>query len=322
MSRYVVFGAGAVGGVIGARLADSGQDVLLVARGPHFEAIAQSGLRIDRPGGSDVRHLPVVQHVGDALLGAEDTVILATKSHQSQTALVALASSAPPEVTLVCAQNGVENERAALRRFPNVYGCLVVVPATHLQPGVVSHVLAPVPGVLDIGRAPGGRDEIALRISADLNAAGFESEIVEDIMAWKRRKLLTNLGNAVDALFPPGEAAERLVDRAQEEGRACLAAAHLDTVAESAFEQRLAVLREQPYDARLAAGSSSRQSLARATGSIESDYLNGEIVLLGRLHGVPTPVNAALQRLANQHAARRLPPGSLDIAALDRLLTA
>ena len=51
-------------------------------------------------------------------------------------------------------------------------------------------------------------------------------------------------------------------------------------------------------------GASSWQSLARGTGSIEADYLNGEIVLLGRLHGVATPVNAALQRLANHGRAR------------------
>ena len=62
--------------------------------------------------------------------------------------------------------------------------------------------------------------------------------------------------------------------------------------------------------------SSSRQSLARGTGSTEADYLNGEIVLLGRLHNVATPVNAALQRLANEFAAQRRPPGSLAPEAL------
>ena len=50
-------------------------------------------------------------------------------------------------------------------------------------------------------------------------------------------------------------------------------------------------------------GGSTWQSLARGAGSIESDYLNGEIVLLGRLHGVPTPVNAVLQRRARQAVA-------------------
>ena len=57
-------------------------------------------------------------------------------------------------------------------------------------------------------------------------------------------------------------------------------------------------------------GGSSWQSLQRGVGAIETDYLNGEIVMLGRLHGVATPVNETLQRLANQLAATRRPPGS------------
>jgi len=57
--------------------------------------------------------------------------------------------------------------------------------------------------------------------------------------------------------------------------------------------------------------------LARGTGSIEADYLNGEIVLLGRLHGVDTPANAALQRVANGMARERLPAGSLSIKEVE-----
>lgn len=57
-------------------------------------------------------------------------------------------------------------------------------------------------------------------------------------------------------------------------------------------------------------GGSSWPSLERATGSIETDYLTGEIVLRGRLHGVATPANALLQRLANHMARERRPPGA------------
>ncbi len=69
-------------------------------------------------------------------------------------------------------------------------------------------------------------------------------------------------------------------------------------------------------------GDSSWQSLARATGSIETDFLNGEIVLLGRLHGVPTPLNARLQDLANPFARERRPPASLSVEAFRQLLRA
>jgi 2-dehydropantoate 2-reductase len=57
-------------------------------------------------------------------------------------------------------------------------------------------------------------------------------------------------------------------------------------------------------------GGSTWQSLARSAGTVEADYLNGEIVLLGRVHGFPTPVNEAIQRLANRWAAEHRDPGT------------
>ena len=59
------------------------------------------------------------------------------------------------------------------------------------------------------------------------------------------------------------------------------------------------------------AGGSSWQSLARGTGTVEADYLNGEIVLLGRLHGVPTPANETARRLVQRAARQRTAPGSM-----------
>ncbi|NUT26811.1 MAG: ketopantoate reductase family protein, partial [Streptomyces sp.] len=66
-------------------------------------------------------------------------------------------------------------------------------------------------------------------------------------------------------------------------------------------------------------GGSSWQSLTRGTGTIEADYLNGEIALLGRLHGVPTPLNELLQHLANTFARERREAGSMPVGELVRL---
>ena len=72
------------------------------------------------------------------------------------------------------------------------------------------------------------------------------------------------------------------------------------------------------------AGGGRRQPLQelvhRGTGSIEADYLNGEIVLLGRLHDVPTPVNQVLQRLATSAAREGRRPGTLPLAELIQML--
>jgi 2-dehydropantoate 2-reductase len=75
-------------------------------------------------------------------------------------------------------------------------------------------------------------------------------------------------------------------------------------------------MRAEPIDGQPHSGGSSWQSLARGTGAVEADYLNGEIALLGRLHGVPTPVNAMIQRVANRVARERRPPGSVPAAQL------
>jgi 2-dehydropantoate 2-reductase len=69
----------------------------------------------------------------------------------------------------------------------------------------------------------------------------------------------------------------------------------------------------KPIGDRERAGSSSWQSLARGTGTIETDFLNGEIVLLGRLYGVPTPLNQAICRLADDAVRRSAQPGELSI---------
>ena len=67
---------------------------------------------------------------------------------------------------------------------------------------------------------------------------------------------------------------------------------------------------------------STWQSLARNTGSIETDYLNGEIALLGRLHGVPTPVNAAMQAIAARMASEGAAPGVMSAAEVEAAIGA
>ena len=108
------------------------------------------------------------------------------KTQDTSAALDALAAVAPETIAVVCAQNGVENERLALRRFAGVYGMGVMLPATHLEPGSVEAHSVPVPGILDLGCYPSGVDDRAAAIAADLGAAGFVSEPQPSIMRWKR----------------------------------------------------------------------------------------------------------------------------------------
>jgi 2-dehydropantoate 2-reductase len=211
---------------------------------------------------------------------------------------------------VVCAQNGVANERAALRRFENTLGMLVICPATHLAPGVVEAESSPCPGIMDVGRFPGGVDTVAEEVAAALRAATFDSRAVPDVMRWKYAKLLSNLGNAVEAVCGPQVGELGKVVRREGEAVLCAAGiAHASPAEEAARRGDLISIR--PIEGRKRIGSSSWQSLARAAGSIEADYLNGEIVLLGRLHEVPAPANDLLRSLANRMARERLLPGSM-----------
>ena len=133
---------------------------------------------------------------------------------------------------MVCLQNGVENERVALRLFPNVYGAVVMSPTAHLEPGIVQAYGTRGTGVIDVGRYPNGLDASCEEIARALGDSDFSSVPRPDIMRFKYAKLLSNLANAVDAMCEPGPAADEVIELAQEEGRAALTAAGIEFVAE------------------------------------------------------------------------------------------
>jgi 2-dehydropantoate 2-reductase len=328
--RYIIIGAGAVGGTIGGCLFQGGHEVVLVARGAHLDALRKDGLRLATPLGTDVLAIPAVGGPTEVELRRDDVLILATKSQDAAELLAEWAwqplagessgAAAAEVVPVVCAQNGVASQRFALRRFRHVYGMYVWLPGTHLEPGTVEAQGAPLAGVLAVGRYPSGTDATVKRIGADLAGSRFVAPVSADVMRWKYAKLLDNLNNAIEALCgrdhsgfrdaPESAAGAELHRLTRAEGTAVLGAAAIDYATPAELEEfRGDRVRIEPVNGSARTGGSSWQSLTRGTGTIEADYLNGEIVLLGRQHGVPTPVNEALQRLANQAAAERRTPG-------------
>jgi 2-dehydropantoate 2-reductase len=319
--RYIIIGAGAVGGTIGGRLSESGHEVVLVARGPHLDALRTHGLRLATPAGTSTLRIPSVGQPDELELRRGDVLVVAVKTQDAAAAHAEWAwrpvrggTVAAESLPVVCAQNGVAGERFALRRFRQVYGMCVWLPAAHLEPGTVEAQGAPMAGMLQIGRYPSGIDATAAQIGEDLAKSNFLAPVSADVMRWKYGKLLANLGNAIEAVcgHSAGDGAAELRRRAAAEGAAVLEAAGIAyaSAGESA-EMRGDRVQIQPVNGSPRGGGSSWQSLARGTGSIEADFLNGEIVLLGRKHGVPVPVNEVLQRLANQAARERKAPGSV-----------
>lgn len=310
--RYIIFGAGAVGGVIGARLFQQGRDVVLIARGAHLDAIRSQGLTFQSPSDLVTLPIPVAGHPSELDFSDADAVILTMKTQDTERALDELRAVAPSTVPIFCAQNGVENERLAARRFERVYGVLVILPATHLEPGVVQANASNKTGILDLGRYPRRVDALAEAVAEDLNGADFSVHVRDEIMRWKYAKLLGNLGNALQAACGLEADIRDIFPRLREEALACYRAAGIDCASgEEMQARRDGILSFDPASGPQRKGGSSWQSLARQAGSIESDFLNGEIALLGHLHDVATPANSVLQRVADRLVRKGQPPGSI-----------
>ena len=311
--RHVIYGAGGIGGVLGGRLHQSGHDVLLIARGAHHDAIRDRGLRVQSHLDDATLEIAVADHPSKVEWRDDDVVYFAMKSQDTQDAAFALRDEAPASITVVSLQNGVTNEALLLRFFPRVYGVCVMCPTNFLEPGVVQAYSAPVTGIFDVGRYPSGADETATQLSEAFRASTYESTPRPDIMRWKYGKLVMNLGNGIDAMCGPAARGTDLFRIVREEGLRVLRAAGIDFVdSEEDAARRGSFMTMKPIEGQLRGGGSTWQSLARGQGTVETDYLNGEITKLGRELGIPTPANELMQRLTARAARDGTPAGSVD----------
>jgi 2-dehydropantoate 2-reductase len=216
--KFAVVGAGATGGFLGARLALAGEDVTLIARGPHLEAMRRSGLRL-RSGGEEVVAHPSCSDDLGAIAGA-DAVFLTVKAHGLTGLAPAIAASLGPSAAVVTAQNGLPwwyFERqpgplagtrlesvdpggviAACIPPERVIGC-VVYPATRLvEPGLIEQVEG---DRFTIGEPDGVRSERCQAISAALIRGGLRCPVSPRIRHEIWLKLIGNVAfNPISAL--------------------------------------------------------------------------------------------------------------------------
>ena len=319
--RYVVYGAGAVGCALGGMLRRSGAPVVFVARGAQLDALKRRGLTLRTPTRTEHVHVQAVGAPHEVGFEERDIVLLCMKSQDTAAAVEALDGCLPRGTPIICAQNGMVNERLAAARFDAVYGMMVFAPVSFLQPGEVMLYSEPVLGGLDVGRYPIGADALVGDVVQDLTAAGFDARPEPRVLRLKYGKLLGNLGNALQALGGAAALASPLLGALQDEALACYRAGSIDFVPLEDLYRRAANVLELPIQGMARAGGSSWQSLARGVGSIEADHLNGEIVRLGEQLGVPTPYNRALVALSSRAAAERWAPEHLSMAEIEAMLT-
>ncbi|MEZ7907881.1 MAG: ketopantoate reductase family protein [Pseudomonadales bacterium] len=310
--RFVIYGAGAVGGTIGARLFQHGHEVLLIARGAHHDAIKATGLTFVTPIESVTLPIPVVSHPSEIAFSPDDVVILTMKSQHTWDALLSLRAAAGTDVPVICCQNGVANERMAIRLFERVYGMVVMLPANHFEAGVVECNSTSKSGILDTGCYPKGKDALITAVAKAIDGSNCSSFADEDVMRWKYQKLLRNLNNSLQALCEMNEATLPISSMLHAEALSVYEAAGINSAGdEEEKERRGDFVTMKPIGGKRRAGGSSWQSLMNGKGDIESDYMNGEIVLLGRMNGAATPANTVLQNLATQAARENWEPGRM-----------
>ncbi len=334
--RFIMCGAGAIGGVLGCQLAKAGFEVMFIDKIPeHVEAINQHGLQLKGVHGHATLNVPAVMQANEVDFTDQDVIFLAVKSQHSDAAAAELRQAAGRELPIFCAQNGVRNEETVARHFQQVNGVMVLISAKRLLPGEVVHTGN---GPVGVGTFPRGLSQAAQDVAAALEQTDLPIYTTENITAAKWNKMLMNLNNATMGLT--GMASQEA--RAHPETRLWLAdvfeegASVLNEVGIAyegppgmgAIEERIRELRnldlrpEVPEDEELKGRASLWQDLYHQRGEVEADYFNGEIVRLGQEHHIPTPYSRVLLELIKEMAAARELPGKYTIAQLREHLRA
>jgi 2-dehydropantoate 2-reductase len=308
--KIVVIGAGAVGSLIGGLLSRAGEDVTLIARHDHIEAIHANGLRIEGVLGS--LNIPV--KAVEALDFQPDLALLAVKTQDVETACRPISTylANTPIVTL---QNGVRSDEIVASLLPkeNILSGVVMFNAQYLQPGQITYAHR---GSLVIGKAFGENGQQVRDIHALLSRA-IRTEISDNIQGAHWTKLLgNNLANGLEAMTGltirecmryPG--LRKISVLALKEGHRAIEKAGFRLAPLPGIPTLgLLLIVRSPlpvatwtlsfFTGSLKTLSSTLQSLRRGRPT-EIDYLNGEIVRLGQQVGVATPYNLKVVELVN-----------------------
>jgi 2-dehydropantoate 2-reductase len=321
--RVCIFGAGAIGGYVAAKLAAGGAvDLSLVARGPHLEAMQSNGIRLIENAEETIHKVRAEQD--PSKLGIQDYVILALKAHSVPGVVAAMQPLLGPDTAVVTAQNGVPwwyfhrlagaNEGKRLKTVDpggliwegigpeRAIGC-VVYPATEVEaPGTIRHVEG---DRFPLGEPSGEKSERILALSKVFVAAGLKAPVRSDIRSDIWVKLWGNLSfNPISALT--GATLEEIVaDPATRD------LARRMMVEAQAIGEALGIRFPVDVDRRIAGAgavgahkTSMLQDLERGR-PMEIDALVAAVAELGELTGNDTPTIDAVLALVRQLARLR-----------------
>jgi 2-dehydropantoate 2-reductase len=297
--RIAIMGAGGVGGCLGGLLAKAGNDVSLICRGEHLEAIKANGLKLVRP---DTEFVVEVDATDDpAKIGPVDLVLFTVKTYQNRHVITALKPLMGPETSVISLQNGVESHE--------LLGA--VLGPSHILPGTYwasSHVISPgviaedVMAQISFGEIEDTESLRALEIRKVFREAGIETEISSDPLQviWQKFIVLSALAGITSAsLTRPKELlqyqdARKMFCDAMAEALAVGLAKGID-LSENLVQESLEYVDSLPDFQNAMQGDYEN---GRAT---ELDALSGAVIRLGKQIGVATPVHSLLYSVLLPH---------------------
>jgi 2-dehydropantoate 2-reductase len=322
--QFVVYGAGAVGSVLGGMLSVHKHDVLLVGRAGQVDAIAQDGLRLKSATGEYLAHPRAATALKRADVAEGTIVLLTVKCHDVPEAAEVLEKVVPADTPIVCFQNGVASEAVFARRFSRVYGGVFRMTCSMVQPGNASFRAL---GRVVVGVYPKGSDAFTRELAFAFRGAGFEAASSRAIESDKWLKLAVNSQSVVHAAVDLRdhdanefhELKARILDEARRVFRTAKIRARSCDGRDPSLDEMIADLRK-PRARRSEHGvkvhNSLWQDLYLKRTRIEAEFIHKPIVDLGRAHGVPTPFNAAMLDIAHRLLEAGQGPESLRLASL------
>jgi 2-dehydropantoate 2-reductase len=309
--QVVVFGAGAVGGTLGGLLAHNKNDVALVCRGEHADAInSQKGLRLRSATGDYFAQLRAYDKIENVELAEEYCVLFTPKSNDTAPCIEKLADCLPTDAPVVSFQNGVANEEIIAKRFSHLYGGVCYMTCSFIQPGRVTFRKI---GRIVLGKYPKGTDVCARALGKVFRDAGFQAVVSRNIMCDKWLKLVVNIQSTLSAII---EARDHdsieymklkvgLVEEAKEVLQAEKIKARSCNGKDFSIMEMISDLKKpkaQRSPSSLKVHNSTWQNLYLQRKEIENEYFHMPIIELGRKHNIPVPFNeVALEQVRKCH---------------------
>ena len=325
--KFAIVGAGAIGAFLGARLAQAGEDVYLIARGPHLRSMQANGVCVRSPEGNFEAH-PTATNDYDAV-GPVDFVFLTVKAHSLTEIAPQLSPLLGPETAVVSAQNGIpwwyfqnhggpwegtrlesvdpEGTIAGAIEPRRIIGCIIYPSAAIVQPGVIKHIEG---NRFAIGELDGASSDRCKRLSSTLIKAGFRSPIRRNIRHDLWVKLLGNVVfNPMSALT--GVTLLEMATHPEASAVSRAAMAEADAVAHGlGVELGVSIDQRMAGAAQVGHHKTSMLQDIETGRPLELESVVGAVLELGDMQGIPMPHTRTLyactkllaQRLSNQPA--------------------